>query len=114
HIGGVEQNRGIPVVYVAQLMEREIGELQSVVGAAARRRADQRTLIRGRLVPDALPRGVCRAQLRVELVLGAAVRAGLEVATGAGEAVTAGLLIPEERFAQDFGGLYVRHKLRKV
>src|SRR5262249_21013491 len=41
---------------------------------------------------------------RVELILGAIVRASVEVTAGACLTVTADLLVPEERLAQDLQG----------
>src|SRR3989449_1249857 len=76
---GVEQNGGVLIIGIGQLVEREITGLQLVVRTAQ---------LEGSIRWDS-------PQSRVELVLGPVVRSGMEVATSAGLTVTANLLVPE-------------------
>src|SRR3989440_3615030 len=88
---GVEQNGGVLIIGIGQLVEREITGLQLVVRTAQ---------LEGSIRWDS-------PQSRVELVLGPVVRSGMEVATSAGLTVTANLLVPEQGFTKGNGRLLV-------
>ena len=88
---GVEQNGGVLIIGIGQLVEREITGLQLVVRTAQ---------LEGSIRWDS-------PQSRVELVLGPVVRSGMEVATGAGLTVTANLLVPEQGFTKGNGRLLI-------
>jgi len=81
---GVKQDRRVLIARIGHFVEREVGGLQLVVGAATIRTEHSEGRIRRH-----------RAEPRVELVLRPAVSPGMEVAAGARLAVTANGHVPE-------------------